>query len=65
MSNSSSRVSTRMTPACRNRASTAMSGLASAAVCDEAARTPADDRPLLTATMGLRRDTLRAMRANL
>ena len=65
MSNSSSRVSTRMTPACRNRASTAMSGLAIAAVCDDAARTPAADRPLFTATIGLRRDTRRAMRANL
>ena len=54
-----------MTPAWRNRASTAMSGLAIAAVCDDAARTPAADRPLLTATIGLRRDTRRAMRANL
>ena len=54
-----------MTPAWRNSASTAMSGLAIAAVCDEAARTPAADRPLLTATIGLRRETRRAMRANL
>ena len=40
-------------------------GLAIAAVCEEAARTPAAERPLLTATIGLRRDTRRAMRANL
>ena len=53
-----------MTPVWRNNASTAASGLASAAVCDVAASVPAADRPLFTATMGLRRDTRRAMRLN-
>ena len=40
-SKSSSRVSTRMTPAWRKRASTVASGVAMAAVCDEAPRDPA------------------------
>ena len=34
------------------------------AVCDEAARAPASERPLFTATIGLERETRRAMRAN-
>ncbi len=58
-------VSTRMTPAWRNSASTATSGLASAAVCDDAARVPARERPLFTATIGLWREIRRASRANL
>jgi len=65
MSNCSSRVSTRITPAWWNRASTAVSELAMAAVCDDAARDPTGVRPLLTATIGLRRDTRRAIRLNL
>ena len=40
-SNSSSSVSVRMTPACRNSASTTTSLAASAPVCDDAARAPA------------------------
>jgi hypothetical protein len=41
-----------------------MSGLARAAVCDEAARLPAVVRPLLTATIGFFRETRRATRLN-
>ena len=54
-----------MTPACANRASTATSRLASAAEWLEAARLPAAERPDLTATIGFRRATYGAMRANL
>ena len=54
-----------MTPAWRNSASTATSGAASAAVCDDAARLPAAVRPLFTATIGFVRATLRASRTNL
>ncbi|HET6950442.1 MAG TPA: hypothetical protein VFI47_08705 [Acidimicrobiales bacterium] len=64
MSNISSSVSTRTTPVWPKSASTATPGLAMAAVCDDAARTPAAERPLFTATIGLRRDTRRAMRLN-
>ena len=51
-SNSSSSRSVRMTPACRNSASTTVSLDASAPVCEAAARDPAVERPALTATIG-------------
>ncbi len=54
-----------MTPACRKSASTTASLSASAPVCEEAARAPARERPALTATIGLRRATRRAMRVKL
>jgi hypothetical protein len=41
------------------------SGVAAAAVCDAAARRPASDRPETTVSSGIRRLTLRAVRANL
>ena len=63
-STSSSSVSARITPACRKRASAAASEPARAAVCELAARWPLCERPLLRARIGLRRATLRAMRAN-
>ena len=53
-----------MMPHCWNRASTSVSVAASAPVCEAAARAPAADRPALTATIGLRRETSRAMRMN-
>jgi hypothetical protein len=65
-SNSSARVSVRITPAWRNSASTVTSEAASSApVWEELARTPAAERPLLTASTGLARATRRAIRANL
>ena len=64
-SNSSSRVSVRITPVCRNSAATAVSPAEIAAVWLEAARTPAVVRPDFTATIGFCRDTRRAMRENL
>ena len=65
-SNSSARVSVRITPACSNSASTVTSEAAtSAPVCDDVARAPAAERPLLTATIGFVRATRRAIRANL
>ena len=64
-SNSSSRVSVRITPACLNSASTATSPAEIAAVWLDAARTPAPVRPDLTATIGLWREIRRAMRENL
>jgi len=63
-SNISSSVSARMTPVSRNRASTATSFAARAAVCDPAARPPACVRPVLIATTGFRRLTRWAIRAN-
>ncbi len=60
----SSRVSARITPAWWNSASTAASPAAIAAVCEDAARRPAPVRPAFTATMGLCRQTRRAIRAN-
>ena len=48
-------VSTRTTPVWRNRASTACSELARAAVWEDAARVPALERPLFTATIGFSR----------
>ena len=55
-SNSSPTVAVRITPACRNRASTVASEAASSApVCEVAAREPAAERPLLTAMTGLLR----------
>jgi hypothetical protein len=63
-SKSSSRVLVRITPACANSASTATSRLASAAEWLEAARVPAADRPDFTATIGFRRATSGAIRAN-
>ncbi len=55
----------RITPACWNSASTVTSEAASSApVCDELALAPAAERPLLTATIGLRRPTRRAIREN-
>src|SRR5581483_765838 len=65
VSKSCSMVSPRITPVWRNRASTARSGLARAAVWDDAPRLPAVDRPLLTAMIGLRQATRWAMRWNL
>ncbi len=62
-SNSSSRVSVRITPVWWKRASTATSRLASAPVWEEAARAPAEERPDFTATMGFLRAMRRAMRA--
>jgi len=56
---SCSSVSVRMTPACSKSASTATSRLARAAEWLDAARVPAAERPDLTATIGLRRATLR------
>ena len=53
-----------MTPACSNSASTATSRQASAAEWLEAARVPAAERPDFTATIGLRRATSGARRAN-
>ena len=54
MSNRPSIVSARMTPAWRKRASTVTSEAAtSAPVCDDVARAPAAERPLLIATIGL------------
>ena len=53
----------RTTPAWRNSASTVTSEAASRAPAgDELARAPAAERPLLTATIGLRRPTRRAIR---
>ena len=64
MSSSSSRVSTRITPAWWNSASTVASDAArSRPVWEAAARAPAFDRPAFTATIGVVRATLRAMRA--
>ncbi len=54
-----------MTPDWRKRASTDTSGEASAAVCEAAARAPAVLLPPFTAMIGLRRDTRRAISANL
>ena len=64
-SNSCSSVSTRITPAWRNSASTATSGLASAAVCDDAARVPASDARSSPRRSACVRETRRAMRLNL
>ena len=65
-SNSSARVSVRITPAWWNRASTVTSEAASSApVWEELARAPATERPLLTASTGLVLATRRAIRANL
>ncbi len=64
-SNSSPTVPVRITPACRNSASTVASDAArSAPVCDIAARDPAAERPLLTAITGLRAATRRAICPN-
>ncbi len=64
-SKSSLMVVARITPACRNSASTVASEPeTSAPVCDPAARAPAVPRALLTATIGLVRDSRRATRAN-
>ena len=54
-----------MTPACSNRASRLTSGVATAAVCEAAARWPASDRPASTARTGMLAPTRRAVRANL
>ena len=56
---------TTMTPACWNRASLVTSGVATAAVCEAAARCPASERPASTASTGMLAATLRAVRANL
>ena len=64
--NRSCRVSVRITPACSNSASTVTSEAdSSAPVCEEVARAPAAERPLLTTSNGLRRANRGAMRANL
>ena len=62
---SSSSVRTLITPAWWNRASTAVSEPARAAVCDPAALAPAVVAPALRAITGLWRETRRARRANL
>jgi hypothetical protein len=65
-SNISASVSVRMTPVWRKSASTVTSEAASSApVCEAVPRSPAADRPLLTATSGLVREKRRATRANL
>jgi hypothetical protein len=64
-SNISSSVCVRMTPDWRKSVSVSASLVARAPVCDEAARAPADERPALTATIGLRRPTRRAICPNL
>ena len=53
-----------MMPAWRNSASTTASLVASAPVCEAAARAPAFERPALTATIGLMRPTRRAISLN-
>ncbi len=59
-------VSARITPACSNSASTVTSEAdRSAPVCVLTALAPALERPLLTASSGLRRANRGAMRANL
>ena len=62
-SSSSPRWSARTMPAWAHRVSTARSGDAAAAVCEAPARFPATERPLTTASTGLRRARARAMRA--
>ena len=65
-SNRPSMVSARTTPAWRNSASTVTSEAATnAPVCDELARAPAAERPLLIAMIGFVRATRRAIRPNL
>jgi hypothetical protein len=64
VSNSSSMVSTRITPAWRKRALTASSDEARAPVWEEAALVPAVVRPDFTAMMGFFFPTRRAMREN-
>src|SRR5512144_2068257 len=53
-----------MTPAWRNSASTVAAGVAAAAVCERAARDPAGELPPFIATIGLWRESRRAIRAN-
>ena len=53
-----------MTPACRNKASTAVSLEVNAPVCDAAAREPAVERPALTAIIGFVLATRRAISLN-
>ena len=65
VSNSSSIVLVRITPLCRNSASTAASEPASAPVWDDAAREPPGVRPLFTAMIGFVRATRRASWVNL
>ena len=60
-SNSSSTVSTRITPVWLNSASTPTSRPARAPVCDDAALAPSVVRPDFTATIGLTRETSRAI----
>ena len=56
-------VSVRITPACSKSASTVTSEAESSApVCELVARSPATERPLLTATIGISRPTRRATR---
>ena len=62
-SKSCSSDATRITPACRKRASTETSGEARAAVWEAAARAPAVLLPPFTAMIGLRRETRRAISA--
>ena len=63
-SKSSLIVAARITPAWRKRASTVASDADTMApVCEPAARAPARPRALLTATMGVVRDSRRATRA--
>ena len=64
-STSSPRLRAAMMPAWANSASWVTSGVAAAAVCDAAARWPADERPLITVSTGIRWPTRRAVRANL
>ena len=63
-SRSSSSPPTAMTPAAESRASDATVGVAAAAVCDRAPRTPATVLPAFRATIGFLRATRRAIRKN-
>ena len=54
-----------MMPACSNRACRVISGAATAAVCEAAARWPGVDRPAWTVSTGMCALTRRAVRANL
>ncbi len=62
-STSSPRLGTAMMPAWPNSASWVISGVATAAVCEAAARCPAADRPEITVSTGSRCPTRRAVRA--
>ena len=62
---SSPKLGVAMIPACSNSASLVTSGVATAAVCDAAARWPASLRPACTVSTGIFSPTRRAVRPNL